>query len=303
MTHPDIAPIRVTLLGTGTPQPDIERFGSATLVQAAGLNLLFDAGRGASLRLTQAGCPLGALHAVFFTHFHSDHTAGFGDVYTSGYIPAPFGKRRTPLRVFGPEGIEEFAEGMQLAFRGDVRERAIKSLPVEATRLTPTRITEGVVFDEYGVKVTAFGTYHHDFAPTYGFRIDHAGFSVVLSGDTAADPRVSEAGKDCDLLVHEVAAIHPSMQDDAFFRDVVMKGHTSPEEAAAIFTSAQPRLAVFTHIVQIPGGAMGPSVQSILDRTALAYDGKIVVGKDLMTLEIGESGVHVGSALTEQTHA
>jgi ribonuclease Z len=36
----------VTLLGTGSPVPSTTRFGPATLVQAGGLNLLFDAGRG-----------------------------------------------------------------------------------------------------------------------------------------------------------------------------------------------------------------------------------------------------------------
>ena len=36
--------IVVTLLGTGSPEPSATRFGPATLVQAGGLSLLFDAG-------------------------------------------------------------------------------------------------------------------------------------------------------------------------------------------------------------------------------------------------------------------
>ena len=285
-------PITVILLGTGTPQPDIERFGSATLVQAGGLTLLFDAGRGASLRLTQAGIRLGAIDAVFLTHFHSDHTAGLADVYASGYIPGPFGKRQTALPVYGPEGVVELAEGLMRAFEGDRRERAIESIPARSTVLEPHQIGEGVAFEQNGVTVRAFGTYHHDFAPTYGYRIDHAGHSVVLSGDTAADPRVAHAAKGCDLLVHEVAAIHESMADNPFFRDVVMKGHTSPEQAAAIFAEARPRLAVFTHIVQLPGGKVGPTVESILSRTGAHYDGQVIEGCDLMTIRVGGDGVH-----------
>ena len=34
--------ITVTLLGTGSPSPNPDRFSSATLVQAGGLNMLFD---------------------------------------------------------------------------------------------------------------------------------------------------------------------------------------------------------------------------------------------------------------------
>jgi hypothetical protein len=47
--------IRVTLLGTGTPFPTPERFGSAILVEADDRRLLFDCGRGAVIRLAQAG--------------------------------------------------------------------------------------------------------------------------------------------------------------------------------------------------------------------------------------------------------
>lgn len=296
MTTYDSTPISVTLLGTGTPQPDIERFGPATLVQAAGLNLLFDAGRGASLRLTQVGCRLGAIDAVFLTHFHSDHTAGLPDVYASGYIPGPFGKRQEALKVYGPEGIEEFTEGLMLAFRGDMRERAIKSISPDATKLEPREVAEGIVYEQAGVTVTAFGTHHHDFARTYGYRIDYAGYSVVLSGDTAADPRVIDAALGCDLLIHEVAAIDASMNDNAFFRDVVMKGHTSPEEAAHVFEAVHPKLAVFTHIVQLPGGHVGPSVQSILDRTSAIYGGSVIAGRDLMILEVGSEGVFASDA-------
>ena len=47
--------IEVTLLGTGTPRPSINRFGPATLVSAGGKYFLFDVGRGATIRLQQAG--------------------------------------------------------------------------------------------------------------------------------------------------------------------------------------------------------------------------------------------------------
>jgi len=46
--------IKVTLLGTGTPQPLMERFGPSILVQAGSKTLLFDAGRGCLQRLRTA---------------------------------------------------------------------------------------------------------------------------------------------------------------------------------------------------------------------------------------------------------
>lgn len=100
--HPQPAGIRVTLLGTGNPRPTLDRFGPSTLVEAGGLRLLFDAGRGTSIRLFDwfgAGA-LSGLEAVFVTHLHSDHLIGFADVWLTGWI---FGRDRA-LPVIGPQG-------------------------------------------------------------------------------------------------------------------------------------------------------------------------------------------------------
>ena len=45
--------LKITLLGTGSPIPIIDRFGPSTLVEAGPEKLLIDCGRGASLRLWQ----------------------------------------------------------------------------------------------------------------------------------------------------------------------------------------------------------------------------------------------------------
>ena len=47
--------IRVTLLGTGTPAPVMNRFGASILIEVGEPKFLFDAGRGAIQRLTQIG--------------------------------------------------------------------------------------------------------------------------------------------------------------------------------------------------------------------------------------------------------
>ena len=49
---------RVTLLGTGSPNPVMRRFGPGVLIQAGGQSLLIDCGRGVTQRLLQAGLKL-----------------------------------------------------------------------------------------------------------------------------------------------------------------------------------------------------------------------------------------------------
>src|SRR5882757_10991941 len=73
--------LKVTLLGTGSPIPVIDRFGPSTLVEAGSEKLLIDCGRGATLRLWQSHVPLGALTAGFLTHLHSDHVVGIPDLW------------------------------------------------------------------------------------------------------------------------------------------------------------------------------------------------------------------------------
>jgi ribonuclease Z len=93
-TKPDIT---VTLLGSGGgPNPNPKRFGPSILVQAGAQTLLFDGGRGASIRLAQLGILLGQIGNVFLTHLHSDHVIGLPDFYLTGWGAQG---RKTPFRV------------------------------------------------------------------------------------------------------------------------------------------------------------------------------------------------------------
>src|SRR6266581_5277191 len=95
---------RVTLLGTGTPIPSKDRFGPCTLVEAGDQKLLIDAGRGATIRLSQLNIPIGSIDALFLTHFHSDHTVGIPDLWLTGWLSSYFAARRRTFHVIGPTG-------------------------------------------------------------------------------------------------------------------------------------------------------------------------------------------------------
>ena len=108
--------IRVTLLGTGTPAPVMNRFGPSILVEAGEQKFLFDAGRGAMQRLTQIRVGWKDVTGVFLTHLHSDHVVGFPDLWLTGWLSSPYGQRTTPMKVFGPQGTAAMMAGCGLAF-------------------------------------------------------------------------------------------------------------------------------------------------------------------------------------------
>lgn len=301
--------IRVVLLGTGRPDPVVDRFGPATMVEAGGQKLLFDAGRGASQRLWQMKIPLGRIDAVFFTHLHSDHTVGFPDVWLTGWLPTPFGGRDTPLEVWGPDGTRNMVAGLRQAYEWDIRVRGNgEQLPPAGGEVVAHDISEGTVHERDGVRVTAFLVDHGGLLePAFGYRVDYAGHSVAISGDTRPNDNLVRHATGVDVLVHEVAAVRPELLTEsptAATARRILGFHTSPEDAGRIFARVKPTLAVFTHVVLLTTdrNVPPPTGDDVMRRARTTYDGRIVLGEDLMTIEIGDNvEVHRSAMRTDES--
>lgn len=290
-TTSTMPPIRVTLLGTGTPSLSPERFGNSTLVQAGGLNLVFDAGRGSTIRLAQLKVPLGKIDATFITHFHSDHLNGLADLWTTSFLRTPQNGRTTPFELYGPTGIKPIAMAMEAMFAPDVaiREEDAEVAPAATQIQVHAFDAPATVFQRNGVTISAFNVDHGKaIKPAVGYRIDYDGHSVVISGDTRYDQRVIDQAKGVDLLVHEVGAISTHHLQESWAKPVAGH-HTSPEEAGKVFALAKPKMAVFSHISR-PGPKDETNTdQAIHDRAAAQWKGPIVVGEDLMSFDIGST--------------
>lgn len=284
---------RVTLLGTGDPIPRTDRFGPATLVQAGGQELLFDVGRGAATRLVQMGVPLSALDATFLTHFHHDHLIGLDDVWMTGWIPPPFGRRSEPMEIWGPTGTANLLSSLEKAFELNTSIRIPDELlPPDGIKLIAHEFDkDGVVYEKDGVRVTAFTVDHGALIkPAYGYRVDHDGRSVVISGDTKFDRNLIAAAKGADLIIHEVALASDELLASSEQFQRIVGHHTTPEEAGIVFAEVKPKLAVYTHLVILSGPTIPEApLSSLIPRTRTNYDGPLVVGEDLMSFDIGDT--------------
>ena len=90
---------KLVLLGTaGGPLPSPVRSGIAQAVVAGGRTYLVDCGSGVTRQLRRARL-LSALHAVFLTHLHSDHTCDYFDVFLLGW---PVLQWNPTVHVYGP---------------------------------------------------------------------------------------------------------------------------------------------------------------------------------------------------------
>lgn len=289
--------MRVTLLGTGSPIPSPDRFSQAILVEAGEQKLLFDLGRGVTISLAQLDIPFRDIDASFITHMHSDHLVGLPDFWLSGWLPTPFGSREEPMKLYGPHGTEHMADHLTQAFAEDIRIRkADEELEAPGVAFEASDIVAGPVYEQDGVKVTAFETEHGELIkPSYGYTITYQDYKVVIPSDSVYDENVAREAAGADLLVHEVAMIDHELREEYPRLNNVIAHHTSPEDAGRIFSQASPRLAAYTHYVIFAKGegSDASADEKIEELTRTTYEGPLVLGQDLTSFLISEDNITV----------
>ena len=175
---------------------------------------------------------------------------------------------------------------LEQAYEYDIRIRLYddRAAP-DGVVLLAEDISEGVVYEKGGVKITVFEVDHTPVKPAFGYRIDYAGRSVVLSGDTRVSENLIRYAQGVDVLVHEVAV------PETFQRvgspperaKSIVAHHTTPEQAGEVFARTKPKLAVYSHII-LPTA----TEQDLIPPTRKTYSGPLELGEDLMVIEVSE---------------
>jgi ribonuclease Z len=275
--------IEITLLGTGSPIPDPLRAGPSTLVRAGGQLFLVDCGRGVLQRAAAVGVGANALSALLLTHLHSDHIADVGDLIITRWVTT-FGPTPNPLPIIGPPGTKAVVDATLAAFGPDIRYRIAHHADLTAPpALEVYEHSEGPVWDRDGVQITSAPTDHRPVAPTIGFRVEHAGASVVLAGDSVPCPSLDALARGAGALVH--TAIRKDLithLPQQRIRDIC-DYHSSVEEAAATAARAGVGTLVLTHYV--PPIAPGQEDQWRA-LAASVFTGPIEIGDDLHRVDV-----------------
>lgn len=298
--HSQTARTKVVLLGTGTPVPDPDRSGPATVITVDERAYLVDFGPGivrraeaAALKDLIPAVEPGNLKVAFVTHLHSDHTAGYPDLILMGWTSG----RTVPLEVYGPSGLQAMTEHILQAYRIDIETRTNpegnqRHFP-EGWKVNAHEIKPGVIYKDEKVTVTAFATKHA--MESYGYRFDTPDRSIVISGDTNPVEETIKACNGCDVLIHEAQPLELLTKMPESIQSFVAKYHTTTLQLAELATKAKPKLLVIYHIVSFPPGIMPPrlvgpasragalyaSPEMLRKEIGSRYSGKFVIGKDL----------------------
>lgn len=290
--------IRVTVLGSGNPWPTRAQASASVLVEVGNIErdlLVFDLGTGSLVNYASLKLPINKLDKVFLTHLHADHTS---DLITLSGSFSKVGRGDGPVSVWGPSGTEprlgtrHFVESIEEALAWDtaagngiINPDSMKILVTEFD-FSQTQ----VVYDKNGVKVTAFPVVHC-ISGAVGYRLDFAGLSFALSGDTRPCWPLVNACKGVDVLVHEcsppasalAAASGLSIERATIALNVA---HTSPKAAGKVFQLVKPRLAGLWHTLLSP-----QMVPMIFSELGTMYDGPVVQTQDLTVINITKEAV------------
>jgi ribonuclease Z len=276
--------MRVTLLGTGGPELSPQRRqGTATLVEAGGQVLLFDAGRGVLQRLYDSGAPINQVETVFLTHLHSDHIVGLPELWITPWF---LFARKGPLRVYGPVGTAEMLDGMRRFLGSDVRQRPSAFNPA-ADLVTEAHEFAGsaVIYRGGGVTVSSVPVDHKEGNPAFGFVVECTGRKLVLSGDCTLSQALIAVGKGADVVIHNVFAPSAALLASDPNKRKVAEKLASPEQAAEVFRRTGTRHGVYSHVILLDS----TEAQVVARTRAAGYSGPLTVGEDLMTIHIGDA--------------
>jgi ribonuclease Z len=241
--------VEVVVLGSGTPNPDRGRGGSALAVVADHDWVLVDCGRAATQRAIDAGLDLTAVVAVAITHHHSDHISDLATFATTRWTAGA----TSPLLVVVPNGpAAQYAERCLSAFDD-------QSFHAQASEAGGTRPTIEVrafdagpqvspVYSSAGWKLASTLVDHHPIESAVGYLVEHDRARVAVSGDTAVCDGIRALAHDVDVLVHEAlltSRVSPEL----------LEWNAAARAVGELAAQVRPRTLVLTHLLPAPDSA------------------------------------------------
>ena len=219
-----MAPMQLTVIGCSGSFPGPDSPASGYLLEAEGFRLVIDLGNGA-LGALQRHAELFGVDAICVSHLHADHCIDLGSYWVARQY-APQGPR-PPIPVYGPPGTAERIAGLAGEDPASIRARfEVRELDPQTRQIGPFRVTTAHM--------------NHP-VETFGFRVEHAGWTVAYSADTGPAQALVRLAAGADLLLCEA-----SFQDHD---DNPPDLHLTARQAGEYATRAGVGQLVLTHLV------------------------------------------------------
>jgi ribonuclease Z len=168
-------------------------------------------------------------------------------------------------------------EHLSQAFAFDIRVRkaAPEHLPPKGVQFDAKEIEEGAIYTDSSVRVSAFLVDHGPVKPAFGYRVDDAAHSVVISGDTKFSQNLVKFASGTDCLIHVAWSASSQCSTLPHMRTLAYA-----EDAGRVFAVVRPKLGVVYHY---------KSQEGLEDEVRKEYEGRFTIANDLMVIKIGRT--------------
>ena len=253
--------MELIFLGSGCCIPSLTKNAPGILIIVNGESLLFDSGSGILSRILKAGIDYKQIKHIFYTHFHSDHTADLIPFIQALRFTPNF-KKKDELNIYGPKRFNNFINQLANIFGEWVIDH---DFPFQIHELEK----DNRQFTNF--TITTMPMQHSKHA--IGYRIkDEFGKSIVYSGDTDFCEEIIELANNADILILECS----------FPDSKKVKGHLTPSEAAKIASLSNCKHLILNHFYP-PYNIL---INEINKKCSSIFKGKISIAEDSMKIFI-----------------
>jgi len=282
--------MRLTVLGSGTPEAYARRASSGYLIETGADKILFDCGGGVFDNLLRAGLLPSDITHIVFSHLHSDHMMDYARL-----VHAAWDEGGAPIRVYGPAPIRAITDGYfgpDGVLSHDLRARTELepskevwvarggTLPRPWPEADITEIAPGddVVGDAWTIRSCSVP--HAQPALTcMAFALEADGKRFVYSGDAGLCPELEALAQGADLLLHWCYRM-----DGAEASPGMAAMTPTPREIGALARRVGTKRLLLTHIRKRMDE---PSAHAAAQKGASAAFGQEVqLAEDLMVTDI-----------------
>ena len=252
--------MKITLLGTGTSQgvpvigcqcevcrstnPKDKRFRTSAMIEWDNYRFIIDCGP--DFRMQMLRQQIDRIDGIFFTHEHSDHTAGLDDIR-----PLYF-RQDKPVPIYGlPRVIDNLEKRFNYIFTDENRYPGAPRVAVNYLEPYQPINIGGKILEPLSVL--------HGQLPILGYKIGN--FAYITDAKTLPEPTINSL-KFIDLLI--INSLHHTPHNT----------HLNLKETLELIKIIQPKQAILTHISHYMG-LYDEVIRQLPANVKLGYDGMV----------------------------
>lgn len=284
---------KIHILGSGTPTPTPERYGSAFALDLDGELVMVDCGPAATWKLAKAGLRVTDVDHLFFTHHHFDHDVDYPCFLLTRWDQSIGAERE--LRVYGPPPTAQLTDqliGPAGAFTHDYHARINwtssqrvhmnrgGTLPRKPPNVRAEDIQAGFVLESETWTVRAAEAAHaQPYLDCLSYRFDTSAGSVVVTGDTEPCPAVQELATGADVLLCMSWDTEENMA-----RTGEGEGCCGVESAARMARDARVETLVLVHTG--PRLSTQENTTAAIELAGTIHDGPVIFAEELTVVNL-----------------